>query len=157
MDGYVSKPIRIELLRKEIQRVAGSLRPQEEHVVEHPNEKKPVDTAFDFSELLTRVDHDRELLVDLLTIFKEEFPRHLLGLREAIASADPTRIAGASHTLKGMLSNLAAVRAAKLASQIEQLARQGQSQGFADLFMQFETETRVLLPQLEAYVTEVRP
>jgi HPt (histidine-containing phosphotransfer) domain-containing protein len=117
----------------------------------------PDDAAFDFSELLARVDNDRELLVDLVTIFKEEFPRHLQGLREAIDSKDPQRIAAAGHTLKGMLSNLAAGRAARLAAEIEKLGREGRSRDFADLLFQFETESRSLLPQLEAYVSEVHP
>jgi len=157
MDDYVSKPIRIGILRQEILRCAGSVRLPEDHTMPPANEKTPGDPAFDFSELLVRVDNDRELLVDLLTIFKEEFPRHLFGLREAIDSRDPARIAQASHTLKGMLSNLAAGRAAKFAAEIENLARQGQTRDFADLLFQFETESRSLLPQLEAYLSEVHP
>jgi CheY-like chemotaxis protein len=157
MDGYVSKPIRIELLHREIRRLTRETARPEEKTMQPGSENKCEEKAFDFAELLVRVDNDRELLVDLLTIFKEEFPRHLQGLREAIASLEPARIATASHTLKGMLSNLAATRAAKLATQMEQLARQGQSRDFADLLYQFETEARILLPQLEAYVTEVHP
>jgi HPt (histidine-containing phosphotransfer) domain-containing protein len=125
--------------------------------VEPVKPNSPHDAAFDFSELLARVDNDRELLIDLVTIFKEDFPRHLQGLREAIESKDTARIAAAGHTLKGMLSNLAAVRSAKLAEEIEKLARQGSSGDFTDLLFQFETESRSLLPQLEAYVSEVHP
>jgi len=39
----------------------------------------------DLLELLARVDNDRELLRDLVTIFKEDFPRHLLALQDAVA------------------------------------------------------------------------
>ena len=156
MDGYVSKPIRTDVLRREIQRLSGPSRQQEEQTMQCENKNTPDDAAFDFSELLARVDNDQEFLVDLLTIFKEEFPRHLQGLREAIASCDPARIAAAGHTLKGMLSNLSAGHATKLAAQIEELARQGNSRNFADLLLQFETEARRFLPQLESYVTEVR-
>ena len=39
---------------------------------------------FDHQELLARVENDRELLRDLLTIFKEEFPLQLRALREAV-------------------------------------------------------------------------
>jgi two-component system, sensor histidine kinase and response regulator len=103
------------------------------------------------------VDNDRELLLDLLTIFEEDFPRHLQGLREAIDSRDSAAVASVTHTLEGMLSNLAAERASRLAGQLEELAREGQSRNFSDLLFQFETEAEGLLPQLEAYVAEVHP
>jgi two-component system, sensor histidine kinase and response regulator len=158
MDGYVSKPIRTEFLRQEIDRLTGPRRQMEDHIMQPDNANhQQHDAAFDFSELLTRVDNDRELLVDLLTIFKQEFPRHLQGLRDAVATGEPAHIAVASHTLKGMLSNLAASRATKLAALIEQLARQGQAHDFANLLSDFEAEAETLLPQLEAYVAEVHP
>jgi len=40
--------------------------------------KKLTPLIFDHQELLARVENDRELLRDLLTIFKEDFPRHFL-------------------------------------------------------------------------------
>jgi len=46
--------------------------------------KKLTPLIFDHQELLARVENDRELLRDLLTIFKEDFPRQLLTLREAV-------------------------------------------------------------------------
>jgi len=44
--------------------------------------------TFDHAELLARVDNDRELLHELPRIFKEEYPRHLQALREAVDSGD---------------------------------------------------------------------
>jgi two-component system sensor histidine kinase/response regulator len=157
MDGYVSKPIRTALLRQELCRLTEESKPQEDRTMQIPNQKDQGEAAFNFAELLVRVDNDRELLIDLLTIFKEDFPRHLQGLREAIAGRDSAAVAAVSHTLKGMLSNLAAERASRLAGQLEKLAREGQSRNFSDLLFQFETEAESLLPQLEAYVAEVHP
>src|SRR3954462_9975996 len=53
--------------------------------------------GFNFSELLARVENDRGLLRELVTIFKDEFPRHLTDLREAVARQDAPRVANASH------------------------------------------------------------
>jgi len=52
-------------------------------------------------------------LLDLFAIFKDDFPRHLQALQDALSREDLKQIATISHTLKGMLSNLAITRAAK--------------------------------------------
>jgi two-component system sensor histidine kinase/response regulator len=69
-DGYVSKPIEVNLLRAQIDR----LTKKTELGQENSARDSPVST-FDHRELLVRVENDRELLHDLLKIFKEEFPR----------------------------------------------------------------------------------
>ena len=111
--------------------------------------------TFDYGELLARVDNDRELLRDLLLIFKEEFPRNLLALREAVDTKDGNRIATAAHTLKGMLLNLAANQAAATVGQLEQLGRQREASGYAEGFSALESDARKLLPQLDACMAEV--
>ena len=155
MDGYVSKPIRFDVLRGEMNRVMKYSAQKETSNMHEPEVPRVDAESFDFPELLARVDYDRELLVDLLTIFREDFPRHLQALREAIASQDATSVATAGHTLKGMLSNLAAARAAGIAGQIEKLGREGNTPPLAALLNEFEVEAKNLLPQLEAYVAEV--
>lgn len=49
-------------------------------------EDKETRNLIDFDELLERTENDRELMRDLLTIFKEEFPERLRALSEAVAS-----------------------------------------------------------------------
>jgi Hpt domain len=66
--------------------------------------------SVNLSELLARVDNDRALLCELLSIFKREFPDHLQALRNAVAGNDADQAARVSHTLKGMLANLAVAR-----------------------------------------------
>jgi two-component system sensor histidine kinase/response regulator len=111
--------------------------------------------TFDYGELLARVENDRELLRELLEIFKDEFPRQLLSLREAVEAKDGTRVATAAHTLKGMLSNLTATQAATTAGRLEQMGRTGEAAEFAQLFSIFENDARSLLPQLEACIPGV--
>ena len=113
--------------------------------------------SLNLTELLSRVDNDRELLRDLLSIFKEDFPRHLRALREAVQPQDTKEVAVVSHTLKGMLSNLAVNRAATAAGHLEQLARDGAKAAPSDAFTAFEDEVRGLLPEMETYLVEVGP
>jgi len=83
--------------------------------------KKLTPLIFDHQELLARVENDRELLRDLLTIFKEDFRANFLTLREAVEAKDGDLVATAAHTLRGMLSNLAASQAAATAARLEQM------------------------------------
>src|SRR3981189_2127359 len=118
-------------------------------------EKGSSNLSFDHAELLARVDHDRELLHDLLTIFKEEFPRHLQALRDAVDSGDGKLVAVAAHTLKGMLLNLAAGQAATAVGRLEQIGRSGETSGFLDAPAAFQRGAPSLLPQLDACRAEV--
>ena len=117
--------------------------------------KKLTPLIFDHQELLARVENDRELLRDLLTIFKEDFPRQLLTLREAVEAKDGDLVATAAHTLRGMLSNLAASQAAATAARLEQMGRKKEILGFQEAFGVFENDANKLLPQLDACMAEV--
>lgn len=110
---------------------------------------------IDLEELLARVENDRELMRDLLSIFKEEFSRHHRALREAVESLDAKQVAFEAHALKGMLSNLAAREAAGAAARLEQLGRDGKSAEFRESLATFDNIAEELLPQLDACMTEV--
>jgi len=114
------------------------------------------DASINLSELLARVDNDRELLRELLSIFKREFPEHLRALQNAVAANDAVQAAGVSHTLKGMLANLAVTKAAASASRLEQLARAGEVSSLGDALAAFEKEVQGLLPEMESYLAEAR-
>src|SRR6202030_1898133 len=118
-------------------------------------EKGSSNLSFQQRELLARVDNARELLHDLLTIFKEEFPRYLQALRVAVDAGDGRLVAVAAHTLKGMLLNLAAGQAAAAVGRLEQLGRNGETAGFQDALAAFERDATSLLPQLDACMAEV--
>jgi len=109
---------------------------------------------LDHQELLARVENDREPLRDLLTIFKEDFPRQLLALREAVRARDGGRVATAAHTLRGMLSNLAATQAAATAARLEQMGRKEEVSRFQEALTAFENDAKKLLPQLDACMAE---
>jgi len=114
-------------------------------------------TSVNLTELLARVDNDRELLRDLLSIFADEFPRHLLVLQEAVVREDAKEVATVSHTLKGMLSNLAVTKAAASAGQLEQQARAGNQSSLRQAFAAFEHDVQGLLPEMETYMAEAHP
>jgi CheY-like chemotaxis protein/HPt (histidine-containing phosphotransfer) domain-containing protein len=152
MDGYLSKPVESNLLQAEIGRLAKAPVHEEKKAVQ---ENAGTSLDFDQGELLARVDNDRELLHDLLRIFKEEVPLQLQALREAVGSGDAKRVAAAAHTMKGMLSNLAAIQSAASAERLEQLGRSEEKQDFPEALAAFESDIARLLPQLDACMAEV--
>ncbi len=112
--------------------------------------------VWNLAELLERVDNDQELLRDLVNIFKEDFPRTMRLLESAIAVADLKNAARLSHTLKGMLSSLGGVRTAAAAAKLEVMASAGESASLKSVFDTLEREGASLLPELDAYMAEVR-
>ncbi len=119
-------------------------------------EESVSEAVWNLGELLDRVDNDQELLRELLTIFKEDFPRTMQSLETAIRAEDLKNAARLSHTLKGMLSSLGATRASGAAAKLESLSSAGETASLEGAFSALEAEAHSLLPELEAYMAEVR-
>lgn len=113
-------------------------------------------TIWDRPDVLNRVENDRELLHEILTMFREDFPPALAALGSAVQSADVKQSATLSHKLKGMLSNVGAVAAATAASELESLASAKNTSSLVDAFATLEHVSNTLLRELDAYLAEVR-
>jgi len=156
MDGYISKPIRANLLKAELDKFASN-RPEASVpsgiAAEQPSLKG--EEAFSLNTLLDRVDQDRELLKELVEIFKHEFPRYRDDLRQAVAQSDLQRVGAIGHALKGMFANLAADRAAALAADLERMGKGTETAGLPAALEAFEAESATLLQALDASLAEV--
>ncbi len=120
------------------------------------NEESVSEPVWNLAELLERVDNDQELIRELLTIFREDFPRTLQSLETAVSAGDLKNSAVLSHTLKGMLASLGVIRAAAAAAKIEQLASSSaEKESLREAFDALRNEAARLMPELEAYMTEV--
>jgi HPt (histidine-containing phosphotransfer) domain-containing protein len=87
-------------------------------------------SVLNIKELLSRVDNDHELVSELFFIFKSVFPSHLQRLSDAVANQLPKQVEAERHTLKGMLLNLSATRAAALAADLENLGESGKNRRY---------------------------
>jgi HPt (histidine-containing phosphotransfer) domain-containing protein len=105
--------------------------------------------VLNLTELLSRVDNDQELVTELLSIFKSVFPSHLQRLSDAVANEKPQQVEAESHTLKGMLLNLSAARAA-IAADLENLGREKKIAGMSEALIAFQREAEILLLQMES-------
>jgi len=111
--------------------------------------------AFNSADLLKRVENDQELLQELLTIFKQDYPLQLLSLREAILRAEMKQVQASSHTLRGMFSNLAMARAAEAAASLERMGHNEEQTGLKDALAFLEQELADLMPVVDCYLQGV--
>jgi len=105
------------------------------------------------TELLARVDHDRELLAELFTLFQESFPRLQHALHSAVDSDDWLQAAKTAHTLKGMLANLSIKQGAELAAGVEAAARTGDAQQIRLVVSAFNQEAAEFSAALDGFMT----
>jgi len=156
MNGNISKPIRSEVLEAELERVSGNVIQAGAERTNSAPAATIEEAAFSFSTLLQRVDNDRELLRELLEIFKHEFPRYRAELRSAVAQKELKRVSSLGHALKGMFANLAADRATALAGNLERLGKGNETEELDAALEAFEAESTALLPILDSCLMETR-
>jgi HPt (histidine-containing phosphotransfer) domain-containing protein len=111
--------------------------------------------VWDLADVMTRVENDLHLLRELLLMFKVEFPHAMHSLESSVAGGDLKSTAALSHKLKGMLSNLGGARAAAAAAKLEALASSGEKSLLAEALSALKRESEILLPEIEAHLTEV--
>lgn len=78
---------------------------------------------IDLKDVLDRVQDDKELLLELLDIYIEDFISKRTALKEAIATKDFTKIKEVAHSMKGASGNISAKRMYESCLKLEQLAR----------------------------------
>jgi two-component system, sensor histidine kinase and response regulator len=132
MDAYVSKPI---LARELFQAIEGVVR-------QEPNRRGKGDgMTADFSEMmaLERVGGDRELLGELIAMFKIEIVAWMRDLGDAVAHHDGAALQRTAHTLKSAVGTLGGLRAAELALELETLGRERRIGEAEPVWREFQT------------------
>jgi PAS domain S-box-containing protein len=143
MDGYIAKPLRFEKLRTalspflepapEVDGAAADAPPDNGQSAPTPHGGGidwPALTAL--SRELDRFappDARGEGLADMVIQFRVESSSRLAALREAVQTHEPEALREAAHGLRGTASTLAARDVVELASRLEQIGRQGTTEG----------------------------
>ena len=122
MDGYLTKPIRKEVLDEILLQYSGSASPRVEAGHEEP---APVPTSFALEEALDRVGGDAGLLRELVGMVLEDAPRKLAALGSARGRGDRAEIKRVAHTLKGAVSNFGAQEMVSALQELEAMVRGG--------------------------------
>jgi len=154
MDGYLSKPVRIEDLLRELCRVtAGRIVPSSSgRAIE-----SPATPQLDYEMALSRVGGDAVLLRELAGLFLKELPNLVRAIRDNLAGGKLADAGNAAHQLKGLLGQFGAAGAQALALAVEQAARAGNAAEAAKRFGELERVTDELQPFFESMAAGISP
>jgi HPt (histidine-containing phosphotransfer) domain-containing protein len=94
---------------------------------------------------LERLGGDEKLLHEVMRIFAEEAPKHLSGLRDAIAQQDAGRVERIAHRLQGELGYLTIPEVLLAARELEEKGRNSDFEGALRLLPSFEADVSRLL------------
>jgi HPt (histidine-containing phosphotransfer) domain-containing protein len=117
---------------------------------------QPFETNWNLPELLERLDHDREFLLELLTIFRQDSQDAIGELQNALSNRDLVTSERKAHTLKGMLRNLLMDSAAQLASELEHAARNGKPQDCTGPLARLETALEQLSAEVDVQMQRAK-
>jgi PAS domain S-box-containing protein len=151
MDGYVSKPVRVEELGRVMEAVLARAAPPP------PAAAADGGAQLDRQGALANAGGDEGLLQELAQVFLADCPRLLADLRGALERGEAARLKLAAHTLKGSLFSLAARPAAQAAQQLEILARDGDLGRARPVVAALDQELERLRPALVALAGRPAP
>lgn len=115
MDGYVAKPIDIEALKKEIKAIK---------LCSFNGECEcNLEVKVSWDKALNLLDNDKELLANIVDIYKLEIPNYQQHLKDALSSQQPNEMMSIAHTVKTMAGMLACDNIKATSFEIEQKSR----------------------------------
>jgi two-component system, sensor histidine kinase and response regulator len=101
--------------------------------------------AWNPDQTLERLGGDEQLLHEVIEIFLDEVPKHLVELREAITRQDAKTAERVAHSLHGELGYLSIAELSHRAREIEEKGRTSDFQGALTLLPVFEASIARLL------------
>lgn len=94
---------------------------------------------------LERLDGDRELLGEIISLLLEDVPAQLDILR---AGGDPVALGRVAHGLRGAVSNVGGAAMVASIRPYEDAAKHGEAARLPSLFAEIERQWNALLPEL---------
>jgi two-component system sensor histidine kinase/response regulator len=113
-------------------------------------------SSIDRAALLARMEGDRALLAEVVSIFQGEAPRMLAELRHALDAADAVALQRAAHNCKGAVAIFGAQGATESAQALEALGRSGSLIGAGEILTALEGQIDALSHDLGTLDGEVQ-
>ncbi len=148
MDGYVSKPVRM-------QELYDAIRPFVDQSQSRPAEAipaQPSSNGIDWDAALDSVGGDTQLLKEVAQEAIGELPRLVHQLQQAIEDVNVPVVQRAAHTIKGVVRLFGAEQAGQLAETIEIRAKDNELEGVEELSGQLQVELDDFIVALNAYL-----
>jgi two-component system sensor histidine kinase/response regulator len=112
MDAYIPKPIKTDELIQVIEKLI-----TDEEITSYPNGNSK--KIFNRDAVLNRLNHNNDLLHELVDSFITDTPQHLKDIREAIEAQKVEKVKTEAHNLKGAAANVGADLFKEVAFQLE--------------------------------------
>jgi PAS domain S-box-containing protein len=145
MDGFLSKPYRLEELAAAIEQASSTAQPAEEAA--------PA-AALDLEQLDERVDGDPALLAMVAELFAEDAPAQIAALRKALQAEHAEEVERVAHTLKGAAANIGAATLSAIAGKLEAEAAAGRLGNAPAIIDELAAELPRVLAMLEKHREE---
>lgn len=152
MNGYLTKPLRVDQLLATLTNSFQHAQALQES--ESVSEVGKV-WSYELAEpiILDRLDGREDVLQQLIELMIAELPKTIEELAETSERADPAELSILAHRVKGMVSNLAAVRAEQFAKALEDACQAAvDPQVMAPAAELLEQELKALLQELQRLV-----
>lgn len=108
--------------------------------------------VWDHAALLTRVRGKPDRMAKLIGLYLDDMPNRLTLLSEQVSAADMTEISETAHTIKGVSANLGILRLQSKAAELEQAAKNAESEKTRALLAEVEREYEQSETALKAYL-----
>ena len=115
-----------------------------------------MDGKVNWNHALEAVGDSPDLLLELIEIFFEEYPKLIAGIQSAIDSEAFVELRRFAHTLKGCLRYFGETQAGHLSLELELMGCDRQIERATEVLRDLQTEMDSLLPELTAYITSQR-
>ena len=134
MDGYLSKPIRINELKQAMSEIEKTRNP------ERSPQQSPFRAIGQLESLLDSVMGDRALLAEMAELWLADSAKQEKQIRTGLDSGDAVMVQRAAHALKGSVGTFQATAAQDAANQLEMSAKDGDLVGAREVFARLSTQ-----------------
>jgi CheY-like chemotaxis protein/HPt (histidine-containing phosphotransfer) domain-containing protein len=147
MDGFVSKPVRVEQLMAEIERVLHTESPPPDVPAAQPAIAAG-ERLYDRAATLDRLGGDADLLAEVAQIYITSAPTHLEILAAALDRAEPEALHREAHALKGATATFEAPVVYTAIAELEAFGKRGDLQAASTAFATVKSLVNALMTEL---------
>jgi CheY-like chemotaxis protein len=156
MDGYLSKPIKAQLLYITVERLArraprlqdaGAILLTDEESAQHEANQRSILEAN-----LQLLGGDEELFIEIANLFLDGHQEMLTTIEEAVRIGDGPALQRAAHNLKGAAANFGAQGVVEVLLELEEIGGGGVFDRSHEVYVRLEREMKGLTVSLEKFV-----
>lgn len=107
---------------------------------------------IDLQDVLERVENDRELLVELIEIFLEDYPTRMASLKKAVSEKNIASVKDAAHSLKGASANISAKKISAIFLGIEGMVKANDLSPIAESYAKLD----LYIEELKKYLLKLK-